>query len=222
MGMTNEKPKSILVVDDHPVFRAGLVALLARLDGNLVVTEAGSVAEAWEALSNAPPTCALLDVQLGDGNGLTLLRRARAHGFATRFIIVSLFDDELLRRQARALGASAFVPKARDGSAVVDAVRDVLATRTAPPVNPALEEPVGLEKRVPLLEAVSRLSPAERLVLVHVSMNRTSPDIARRLGLSPRTVQNHRAHICEKLGLRGNNKLLEVALELKDVLGSEG
>src|SRR5690606_26080846 len=97
---------SILVIDDHPVFRAGVAAALARLEGSPVVQEAGSVAEAWAALETNPPACATLDLQLGQGNGFTLLVKARARGLPTRFVVVSLFDDEALRARAMALGAS--------------------------------------------------------------------------------------------------------------------
>lgn len=209
---------SILVIDDHPVFRAGVAAALSRLEGSPVVQEAGSVAEAWAALESNPPACATLDLQLGQGNGFTLLVKARARGLPTRFVVVSLFDDEALRARAMALGASGFVSKDHGLDELADAVRAVLAQ---PPVLPAghpIAPPPSLEEHLPTLGALARLSPAERQVLRELSHNRTSTEIAARLGVSVRTVQNHRAHICEKLGLRGSNRLLAVALALRDVL----
>lgn len=216
--MAGAAATSILVVDDHPVFRAGVVAVLSRLEGDPQVREAGSVAEAWAALEAAPPTCATLDLQLGEANGFTLLVKARARGLPTRFVVVSLFDDEALRARAMALGASGFVSKDHGLDQLADAVRAVLRL----PLPPARVDDVGpapsLDERLPPLGALTRLSPAERLVLRELSHNRTSTEIAARLGVSPRTVQNHRAHICDKLGLRGTHRLLAVALGLRDVL----
>lgn len=220
MSGKGETAPSLLVIDDHPVFRAGLVSVLAQIDPELRVREASSLAEAWDTIRSDPPRCATLDVQLGDGNGLTLLRKARACGVATRFVIISLFDDALLRDQAIALGASGFVTKDQDTGAVADVVQRVLAEPLPPLTELPLEPPPLAQPSPPVLEGLSRLSRAERLVLRHLSMNLTSAEIAAELGLSRRTVQNHRAHICEKLGLRGNNKLLEVALSLRDVLHS--
>lgn len=209
---------SILVVDDHPVFRAGVAAVLSRLDGIDRVREAGSVAEAWAELEADPPACVTLDLQLGQGNGFTLLVKARARSLPVRFVVVSLFDDEALRARAMALGASAFVSKDHGLEELAAAVRRVLQQRPEPAELEEIEPPPSLQAHLPTLGALARLSPAERLVLRELSHNRTSSEIAARLGLSVRTVQNHRAHICEKLGLRGSHRLLAVALELRDAL----
>lgn len=211
---------SLLVIDDHPVFRQGLVAVLSALPEVREVRQIGDLAEAWALLATCPPACATLDLHFANGNGFSLLERARAARLSTRFVVVSLFADESLLARARALGASAFVPKEKDVRAVVEAVRAALAEPGPHPSGSRGEDaPPDLEVHLPLLAALPRLTPAERLVLQHLALNRTSAEIGARLTLSPRTVQNHRAHMCEKLGLQGNNKLLEVAIALREVLG---
>lgn len=212
---------SILVIDDHPVFRAGMVAVLGKLDCAPTVTEAGSLAEAWSVLRKTPPSCATLDLQLADGNGFSLLSKALREGISTRFVVVSLFDDDALRARACGLGADGFVPKEHDLETIAETVSRVLSMPPRAGSVPAPPPTVSLERHLPLLGVLSRLTPAERRVLRLLSRNQTSPQIAEQLGLSPRTVQNHRAHICEKLGLRGSHRLLAAALELRDALPDE-
>lgn len=210
----------LLVIDDHPIFRAGMVAALARLPEQPTVLEAGSFADGWRLLWEARPACATVDLELKDGNGLELLRMARARSLPTRFVVVSLYDDALFRDHALSLGASAYVTKAEDEEHVVAAVVAALAQPATTGAGARFEEPPLPALPGKLLEGVALLSPAERRVMQHLAQNLTSAQIAERLQLSRRTVQNHRAHICEKLGLRGNNKLLEVALSLRGVLGA--
>lgn len=198
-----------------------MAAMVADLEEPPAILQASTLEEAWGLLRTRRLSCVSLDLQLPDGNGFTLLSKAMACGMSCRFVIVSLFDDPELKARAQALGADAFLTKDSALDAIADTVRrlialpprttcaDVEGTETSPPI------------REPLLAALGRLTPAERRVLRLLSHNRTSTEIAALLGTSPRTVQNHRAHICEKLGLRGNHRLLEVAIELRDVLGSE-
>lgn len=209
----------LLVIDDHPIFRAGMIAALSRLPHNPTVLEAGSFAEGWRLLWDARPACATVDLELKDGNGLELLRMARERSLPTRFVVVSLFEDPLLRDHALSLGAHAYVTKDHDEERVVEAVCAALARPASASAGVHVDEPPLPTLPGRLLEGVAQLSPAERRVMQHLAQNLTSAQIAERLQLSRRTVQNHRAHICEKLGLRGNNKLLEVALSLKSVLG---
>lgn len=217
--MAPSPPASLLIIDDHPVFRAGLRAVLAPLAATGELREAGSVPEALEALAVRTPAAATLDLQLGSGNGFAVLERARELRLPTRFVVVSLFADPSLRARALELGASAFVPKEGPIEDVVTAVRGVLAAPRPEGAAPWDEPLPDLSAHLPPLAALARLTAAERLVLQHLALNRTSSDIAARLGLSARTVQNHRAHMCEKLNLKGNNKLLEVAIALREVLG---
>jgi len=209
----------ILVVDDHPVFRVGMAALLSKLPGAPRVSEASSLDGAWRAIEHEAPDCVTLDLQLPDGNGFTLLSKARRQGVSSRFVLVTTFDDPSLKRRAHALGVDGFATKEADPDDIAQLVLRVLA---APPRSaPCTHEkpPFELDAPPSLLGALSRLTWSERRVLRLLSKNRTSAEIAAALGVSPRTVQNHRAHICQKLGLRGPHRLLEVALELKDVLG---
>lgn len=214
-------PPSLLIVDDHPVFRAGMAAMVADLEEPPVILQASTLKEAWSLLRTQQLSCVSLDLQLPDGNGFTLLSKATSCGISARFIIVSLFDDPELKARALALGADAYLTKDSAPDTIADTVRRLIAMgprETRTDIDGTDDPPL---LREPLLAALARLTPAERRVLRLLSQNRTSTEIAALLGTSPRTVQNHRAHICEKLGLKGNHRLLEVAIELRDALGPE-
>lgn len=210
----------ILVVDDHPVFRAGMAAVLSKLPGAPCVSEARCLEDAWRVIERDAPDCVTLDLQLPDGNGFTLLSKSKRQGVPSRFVLVTTFDDPNLKRRGHALGADGFAAKEADPDHIAQVVLRVLAAppRSCPGVREA--PPLALKAPTSLLGALSRLTGSERRVLRLLSRNQTSGEIAAALGVSPRTVQNHRAHICQKLGLRGPHRLLEVALELKDVLGN--
>jgi len=215
---------SLLIVDDHPVFRAGMAAMVADLEKPPFILQASTLKEAWNLLRTKQLSCVSLDLQLPDGNGFTLLSKATSCGISARFIIVSLFDDPELKARAHALGADAYLTKDSAPDAIADTVRRLIALgprETCADVDGIDSTDAAPLLREPLLAALARLTPAERRVLRLLSQNRTSTEIAALLGTSPRTVQNHRAHICEKLGLKGNHRLLEVAIELRDALGPE-
>lgn len=217
--MTSTPAPRVLIVDDHPVFRAGLASLLAKLPEAPTVSEACSLSEAWAAIERQTPDCVTVDLHLGDGNGFTLLSKARQRGLPSRFVIITTFDDPNLRRRAHTLGADGFAAKESDPYEVAGLVQCVLAAPVRPRGLTSNEPVPDLEVHTPMLGALSRLTGSEQRVMRLLSRNQTSTEIAAALGVSTRTVQNHRAHICEKLGLRGAHRLLEVALELRDVLG---
>lgn len=201
----------VLAVDDHPLFRAGLVAALSSSDLLTLVGAAGSVAEARELAAALRPEVIVLDIALPDGSGLSLVPELSA---LARVIVLSVHDEASHRRRAREAGAAAFLAKSCAPETVTAAV---VAIAGGAGFIAAPAEPVCADRPLPpgLAEGLEQLSASEARILELLGENRTSRQIAARLHVSVRTVQNHRASICRKLGLRGSHALLELALALR-------
>lgn len=193
----------IVVVDDHPIFRRGLIDVLQQA-GHHVVAEAGDGTSAQALLQHAADA-AIVDVGLPDIDGISVVRHWRAHGATFPVVFLSLHNEAHIVREAFDAGAQAYVLKDRAVDDVVEALAAVCVGRrfVSPPVASALDARDELE----------RLTPAELRVVALLADNLTSGEIAERLGLSLRTVQNHRAHAATRLGLSGPNRLLQFALE---------
>ncbi len=195
----------IIVIDDHPIFRRGLVDVL-QAAGHDVVAQASDGEEALPLpLRHAPVAVAVVDVGMPRLDGISLVRRWRADGLKIRVVFLSLHDEHHVVREAFDAGADAYVLKDRATDEVVEAVAvaAVGGRFVSAPLAPALLSG----------DELLRLTPAELRVVVLLAENLTSGEIATRLGLSLRTVQNHRAHAATRLGLSGPNRLLQFALE---------
>jgi DNA-binding NarL/FixJ family response regulator len=201
----------VVVADDHPITVRGLVEAL-RAAGFIVVGDAKDGEALLALVRQAAPDVAIVDVDMPVLDGLGVLRRARAEGLPCRFLMLSHHDARATVKAAFALGAHAYVTKHRAVEELVEAARAVAAGKTWSSAVPTESGP-ALDQ---LHASLEHLTPAELRILAMLADSLTSPAIADKLCLSVRTVQNHRAHVCEKLALSGSHSLLRVALENKE------
>ncbi len=205
----DREPESLLIVDDHPLFREGLKQVLARLDHLRIVGEAGDGEDALTQIERLVPDWVLLDLALPGLDGFSVLEKARQEHPRTNFVILTSYDDCAYLERALALGARGFLVK---DSATTDLL-DCLATIRSGNryISPSLgTRPSLLPPPLPT-EVLAELTETERAILDRVARFMTSREIAEELGVSLRTVQNHRANICAKLGLKGPHQLLAFA-----------
>lgn len=205
----------VLIVDDHPIFRQGLRSLLETVPGLRVVGEAGSHAAGLELLETLRPEVAVVDLNLGSGSGLELVTRCRAMSPPVAAVVLTLHREQSTFEAALQAGAAAYVLKENASEEVLLAIRSVAAGGFF--LSNSLREFVGRRPDEPALrpqpDRLASLTPTERRVLRLIGANRTTKEIAHELCISPRTVDTHRAHICERLNLRGAQTLLRFALE---------
>ncbi|EKT84603.1 response regulator, two-component system [Rhodococcus opacus M213] len=202
-GTTNSTTSSIrvAVVDDHPVFRLGMVALLSTLDGMEVAAQASSVAEALDVV-DGDVDVVLMDLELGDGSGVDATRRLVERHPALRVLVVTMHeDDESLVASVRA-GARGYLVKGAGPGEVERAVRAV--------ANGEVILGAAVAARAMSFMAASRrvgptvfpeLTDREREVLDLVARGYDNASISRRLVLSPKTVRNHVSNVLAKLGV---------------------
>jgi DNA-binding NarL/FixJ family response regulator len=211
----------ILIADDHPIFREGLRKVIEREPDFEVVAEATDGAAALAALRALRPEVAVLDIDLPQLDGFEVVRALRREELPTAVVFLTMHNDEEMVNEALDLGVSGYVVK---DSAVTDIVGSVRAAAAgqhffSPSIAGYLVQrrarATALAARKPGLD---ELTPTERRILKLIAENKTSREIAAELFISHRTVENHRANICQKLDLRGSHALLKFALEHKSQL----
>ncbi|MEV0261665.1 response regulator transcription factor [Streptomyces sp. NPDC050617] len=192
----------VAVVDDEQLVRSGLRMILGTAPDIEVVADCGGGAAVETVLGRAPDVV-LLDIQMPDVDGLTVLRRLRAERRPPVVAMLTTFDaDEYLTAALRA-GASGFLLKDTDPEQLVRSVRTLAAGGSV--LDPGVTRAViggylaaGAEHRA--AEAVRGLTPREREVLTHVGAGLSNARVAERMGLAPSTVKDHVRAVLGKLG----------------------
>ena len=190
---------AVAVVDDHPVFRLGLVALLGTLDGIEVVAQASSVAEALEVIT-ADVDVVLMDLELGDGSGIEATRLLLGRFPELRVLVVTMHEDEDSLVASVRAGARGYLVKGADPSGVERAIRAVADGEVIVGAAVAAKAIGAMAASRTLAPTVfPELTDREREVLDLMARGHDNATIARRLVLSPKTVRNHVSNVLSKL-----------------------
>jgi len=190
---------SVLVADDHPMYREGVVSVLRRRTEITAVTEAGSGREALAAIARDEPDVALLDIQMADLDGVQVARVIERESRATRTLFLSAYYDQEIVYKALASGAAGYLSKDARGNEIADAVVAVARGETV--LGRDIQAAVAQRIRQTAERAAPTLSVREREVLELVAAGLSSPEVARRLNLSTTTVKTHLQRVYEKLGV---------------------
>jgi len=208
---------TIILADDHPIFRQGLRQIVEKESGMRLVAEAANGREALDLIRSHAPMVAVLDLDMPELDGFDVARRVREMGLPVRVVILTLHKDELHFNQAIDLGVSGYVVKDGAASEVAECVRAVARGREyiSPEVSSHLLARGRRVDRARERSGIGELTPTERRVLLLLAELKTTKEIAAELGVSPRTVDNHRAHMCSKLELQGTHALVKFAIRYK-------
>jgi len=193
-------PIRVLLVDDHELVRRGLRDLLGDERDIEVVAEAGSVEEALAVAMHVEPEVAVVDVRLGDGDGVTLCRELRSKPNPPACLMLTAFDDEEAMVGAIMAGAAGYLLKQVRGQDVVNAVREVAAGRSL--LDPVSTARVLDKMRHPPTDELTALTDRERDVLELIGQGMSNREIAERLFLAEKTVKNYVTSVLAKLGMQ--------------------
>jgi DNA-binding NarL/FixJ family response regulator len=205
----------IVVVDDHPLFRHGLVQLLNSDDGFAVCGEASSAGEAMDVIRKVKPHLVIADLGLKGTNGIELTKMIVAEFPRIPVLILSMHDESLYAVRALRAGARGYVTKQEALGSVLEAVREVMDGRTylSPKMASQVISKVVVNRVAPDEEITDRLSDRELEVLEMIGAGKEVKGIAKALNLSPKTVETHRTHIKEKLNLQNARQVARFATQ---------
>lgn len=188
----------VVVVDDHPIFRKGLIALLRASDVE-VVAEAGSGLEALAVIADTLPDVVLMDISMPDLGGIEATERVIAQHPTVRIVVVTLHEDEATVARALRAGASAYVTKQASPEQILAAIS--AAATGALWLGPGVPRPLGgATPQASATVALEGLTSRESAIADLVSRGLSNPIIAERLHLSVKTVANYVSIVMLKLG----------------------
>jgi len=206
---------TIIIADDHPIVRQGLMQAIEEDESLSVIGEAGDGDEALKAILSERPDIAILDIDMPGKNGFDVAKALKAADARSSIVFLTMHRDEDLFNEAIDIGARGFVLK---DSALVDiiaCIRTVAAGEyfTSHSVTTFLVNRMNRAGSVTTSRSkLDALTPAELKVLQLIADELTTKAIAELLFISPRTVEKHRENIAQKLDLQGSNALLRYAM----------
>ena len=217
--MSGTMPKTrtykVLLVDDHPIVRHGLTQLIDQAEDLEVCGEAASSAEALQLMRETDPEVVVIDISLGGGNGLELIKQIKAQGSDARMLVSSMHDELLYAERSLRAGAMGYINKIESTDKVVDAIHSILKGRiylSGPMTERVLQRMMRSEPE-PGSSPIDALSDRELEVFEMIGHGQTTRQIAKKLHLSPKTIETHREHIKTKLHLENNNELVRQAVQ---------
>ncbi len=202
----------ILLADDHGVLRAGLRAMLETEPGIEVVAEAVDGKEALYLTGEHQPDIVILDIGMPGLDGIEATRKLKERSPQTKVLILSMYEEESLLREAIKAGASGYVIKRAAEEELIAAIQAV--SRGDMYIHPAITRLLvkDISSKVDLQKsALDKLTPREMEVMGYIVRGYTNRQIAEALFISVRTVEGHRASLFGKLGLKNRLELVEFA-----------
>jgi len=204
----------IVLVDDHRVFREGLRALLSNAADMEVIGEAENGLTAIQLVSELQPDVVIMDIRMPELNGIEATREIKARVPAVKVIALSMHSDKRFVSGMFGAGASGYLPKACAFEEVVAAVRAVVQNRyyTSPKISDTVIGEYVRQLAQAASSADTSLSTREREVLQLLAEGHNTKEVARRLHISGGTVDTHRSHVMNKLGIDNLADLVKYAL----------
>jgi DNA-binding NarL/FixJ family response regulator len=207
--------KRILLVDDHPVLRKGLVRLIDSKDEFVVCGEASTAADAMALIRELEPHLAIVDIGLPGASGIELTKTIRAEFQKLPVLILSMHEEAFYATRALRAGAMGYIVKQDAIDNIADALREALNGRCyLSPVIAAQLQHNGPDKQIhPTDDPVSLLTDREFEIFELIGKGHEVREISHALGVSPKTVETHRTNIKEKLKLKNARQVTRLAVQ---------
>jgi DNA-binding NarL/FixJ family response regulator len=210
-----------MIVDDHPMMRAGVIQLISKQPGMAVCGEAGSPAEAMDLVAKCRPDLILLDVSMKGSSGLEFIKNVSAiHGHIP-MLVLSMHDEKVYAERAMRAGACGYIMKEESGEYLIIAIKRVLegGVYLSKEMSTRLLKSLGNPQSRNTDSPLQKLTDREFEVFRLIGEGKTTEEIAQHLHISPKTVDVHRFQIKEKLHLASSTALVHYAVRWAD---SEG
>ncbi len=207
------------IADDHPVFREGLKQIIEEEENVEVIYLADNGADALNNIIEGKPDIAILDIDMPELTGLEVLKKLKEQGSKSKVVFLTVYADEDLFDEGMEHGLLGYVLKDSAISEINECIYKV--SKGDYFISPKMSDILMKRKKKStdgIQETLRVLTPSERQILKCVSEGLTTKAIAEMLGISFKTVENHRTNISNKLNLKGANSLIDFAISNKDKL----
>lgn len=206
--------KRVVIVDDHPVFREGLATIVGQISGLQVCGTANEAVSAFDAVVKLDPDLLLMDLNLPGKSGLELLQDVHALKPDLPVLVISMHDENLYAERVLRAGGRGYIMKQEGPDKMKEAILKVLnghvyaSERTAASILDALSRPRSASST----SVLSKLTDRELEILRMIGHGKEGRIIADELHISLKTVDTHRGHLKEKLGLKNGTELIHYAV----------
>jgi DNA-binding NarL/FixJ family response regulator len=208
----------LVLIDDHPLFREGLRAMLSTQGDFQIVGETGGAREAYRIIDNTKPDVVILDIVLQLVSGITVIHQVMRKYPHQRILVLSMLDDEDHVARAVAAGATGYATKNVSAEELFSAIRKVARGEpyfaAGPPATTAAAIASERTRREPVPSPLDRLTTREREIFELAVSGVSNQEIAVQLSISRRTVETHRGRIMRKLGVHSVSDLVRIAARL--------
>ncbi|HQZ98116.1 MAG TPA: response regulator transcription factor [Pyrinomonadaceae bacterium] len=211
------KEITVLIADDHPIFRQGLAAIIEKSDNLRLVGEADNGWAAIELIGTTDPDVVILDIDMPIMDGIEAARALKERSSRAILIFLTMHKDNSILRSIKSLGVKGYVLKDSALDEIVRCIHTVMSGKLylSPALNELILDNVSDDTDSNAVWALGSLSQTEKKVLLLISDSKTNREIAADLFVAIRTVETHRYNICSKLDINGANALLKFAIRNK-------
>jgi len=208
------QPRSVLIVDDHPIVRQGLSQLINAEDDLEVCGNAATVEEALQSLGESYPDVVIVDLSLAHSDGLELIKEIRSETRHLPVLVLSMHDENMYAERLLSAGANGYIMKQAAADQLLIALRRVLAggVYVSEQLGSSMIERIAGNDPKKTSNPIERLSNRELQVLNLIGRGKTTREIAENLTLSVKTVESHRQRIKKKLNLQTSAQLVQFAV----------
>jgi DNA-binding NarL/FixJ family response regulator len=206
--------QKVFIVEDHPVFRQGLIQMLAGERGLTVVGFAADAAAALKSIPQLKPDLVLVDIGLPGKSGLDLIKEIRASDRSVKLLVVSMHDEALYADRVLRAGGDGYVMKQQDPEEIIHAIRDVLAGHiyVSDEVMASTGKAPALRTSTTARHKLEALADEDLEVLELLGRGKSEPEIARQLRVGVAAIATRCKRIQKKLKLKSANALVRYAV----------
>lgn len=212
---SEKKKHSIVLIDDHPVTRLGIAAVVNHQPDLEVVAETDNAAHAVQLVTTKAPAVAVVDISLKTTNGIELIKNLAAAAAGVALLVVSMHDENIYAERALRAGARGYLMKQEASEKIVHAIRTVLKGEIylSEAMRNRLLYRLVDKKKSDAVFPIDTLSDREMEVFQLIGQGFTTRQIAERLNLSVKTIDSYREHLKQKLNLTSGAELVRHAIE---------
>jgi DNA-binding NarL/FixJ family response regulator len=215
--------KKIILVDDHPMMRAGLAQFINKQPDMEICGEFGSAPEAFGAFGKLDPDLVLTDITMPGKGGIEFIKDLLATNPGLAILVVSMHDETVYAERVLRAGARGYIMKEAGGENFLAAIRQVLSGQVyvSPRISARILDNLAAHKPRGSSSPIEKLSDREFEIFQLIGQGKGTRDIAAQLHLSPKTVEVHRGHIKEKLELKDAAALVHQAIRWFEAEGNQ-